>query len=168
MESILSSSTPDRYQARRHLKLTDKTPIPLKYHNVLSLHLAGKPVGNLDVPGSICQLTGYKPPTIYKILKDDRVCQIRQQLLEHTQTEFEALYPVVVNSLRKDLLSEQPDRENRARDQWLRAAGKYANDKGNTTLNVTAEDVVFQILQQGQGGPEGSPRHDSITMIEKE
>lgn len=168
MESILSSSTPDRYQVRRHLKLTDKTPIPLKYHKVLALHLAGKTVGNLDVPGSICAETGYKPPTIYKILKDDRVCQIRQQLLEHTQTEFEALYPVVVNSLRKDLLSEQPDRENRARDQWLRAAGKYANDKGNTTLNVTAEDVVFQILQQGQGGPEGSPKYDSVQILEKE
>jgi hypothetical protein len=148
MDSILSSSTPDRYQARRHFKLTDKTPIPLRYHKVLAMHLAGKTVGNLDVVGSICQETGFKPPTIYKILKDPRVCQIRQQLLDHTQTEFEALYPLVVNSIRKDLLSEQPDRENRARDQWLHASGKYSSDKSNVTMNVTAEDVVFQILNQ--------------------
>lgn len=142
MDSILGSSTPDRYQARRHLKLTDKTPIPLRYHKVLSLHLAGKRVQD------ICEETGYKSPTVYKILADERVCQIRQQLLEHTQTEFEALYPAVVHSLRKDLLSEQPDRENRARDQWLRASGKYQSEKTTQNINVTAEDVVFQILNQ--------------------
>jgi hypothetical protein len=141
MESVLTSSTPDRYQARRHLKLTDRTPIPLRYHNVLALHLAGKSVA------MICEETGYKSPTVYKILQDERVVQIRQQLLDHVQTEFEALYPAVVNSLRKDLLSEQPERENRARDQWLRASGKYQNNTTNIT-NVTAEDVVFQILNQ--------------------
>lgn len=143
MDSVFTSGTPDRYQARRHLKLTDKTPIPLKYHNVLALHLAGKTVQ------TICDETGYKSPTVYKILKDPRVCQVRQQLLEHTQTEFEALYPLVVDSIRKDLLSAQPERENRARDQWLRASGKYQADHTTQNINVTAEDVVFQILQQG-------------------
>jgi hypothetical protein len=79
---------------------------------------------------------------------------VRQQLLEHTQTEFEALYPKVVDSLRKDLLSEQPDRENRARDQWLRAAGKYSQDHTTPQINVTAEDVVFQILNQKAEDPQ--------------
>lgn len=141
MESILTSAVPDRYNARRHLKLSDNTPIPLRYHNVLALHLAGKSVA------MICEETGYKPPTVYRILQDQRVTQIRQQLLDHTQKEFEALYPVVVESIRKDLLSNQPDRENRARDQWLRASGKYQNNTTNIT-NVTAEDVVLQILNQ--------------------
>lgn len=140
MESILTSKTPDRYQGARHLKLTDNTPVPLKYHKVLGLHLAGKTVK------TICEETGYKESTIYSILKDERVCQIRQQLLNHTQTEFEALYPLVVDSIRKDLLSQQPERENRARDQWLRASGKYQADHTTQNITVTAEDVVFQIL----------------------
>jgi hypothetical protein len=148
MESILTSATPDRYQGRRHLKLTDKNPIPHKYFNVLSLHLAGKTVQ------MICDETGYKSPTVYKILADDRVVQIRQQLLNHTQAEFEALYPLVVESIRKDLMSAQPERENRARDQWLRASGKYGSDKTTQNINVTAEDVVFQILN-GQPQQEG-------------
>lgn len=145
MQSVLTSSTPDHYQARRHLKLTDRNPIPLRYSKVLALHLAGKPVIG---EGGICEETGYAPATVYRILSDDRVVQIRQQLLAHTQTEFEALYPAVVASLRKDILSGQPDRENRARDQWLRAAGKYSQDNKPSQINVTAEDVVFQILNQ--------------------
>jgi len=150
MDSVLTSATPDRYNTKRHLKLSDNNPIPHKYFNVLSLHLAGKTVK------TICEETGYKPPTVYRILQDERVVQVRQQLLNHTQTEFEALYPLVVDSIRKDLLSEQPDRENRARDQWLRAAGKYGSDKTTQNINVTAEDVVFQILNQPAGqGQEG-------------
>jgi hypothetical protein len=152
MESVLTSRTPDRYQGARHLKLTDRTPIPLKYHKVLAMHLAGKPVGSKDVEGSICQETGYAPATVYKILADERVVQIRQQLLNHTQTEFEALYPAVVNSLRKDLLSGQPDRENRARDQWLHAAGKYQSGSQSTNVTLTAEDIVVQILNQPVAG----------------
>lgn len=146
MDSILVSSTPDRYNARRHLKLNDKTPIPLKYHKVLSLHLSGKPVH------VICEETGYKESTVYSILKDERVTQIRQQLLNHTQIEFEALYGRVVDTLRDDLFSEQPDRQQKARDQWFRASGKYSKDTGEgTTINLTAEDVVFQILNQKGG-----------------
>lgn len=144
MDSILTSGTPDRYQGRRHLKLTDRNPIPHKYFNVLSLHLAGKTVK------TICEETGYKTPTVYKILADERVVQIRQQLLEHTQVEFEALYPLVVDSIRKDLMSQQPDRENRARDQWLRASGKYTSEKTTQNITVTAEDVVLQILNQAK------------------
>jgi len=127
----------------------------LKYHNVLALHLAGKTVGDVGVEGSICHATGYKPSTVYKILSDPRVCQVRQQLLEHTQREFEALYPLVVDSIRKDLLSAQPDRENRARDQWLHASGKYQAEKTSQNINVTAEDVVFQILNGNPTPQEG-------------
>lgn len=147
MDSVFVSKTPDRYQGARHLKLTDRTPIPLRYHKVLSMHLAGKPVGAKNVEGSICAETGYSPATCYKILSDERVVQIRQQLLNHTQVEFEALYPAVVDSLRKDILSGQPEREHRGRDHWLRASGKFQTNTTNVT-NVTAEDVVFQILNQ--------------------
>jgi hypothetical protein len=142
MQSILTSQTPDRYNQRRHLKLTDNTPIPLKYHNVLALHLAGKKVQEIS------EMTGYKLPTIYKILKDERVCQIRQQLLAVTQTEFEALYGRVVDTLRGDLFSGTPEREHKAREQWLRASGKYKSESDKQVINVTAEDVVFQILNQ--------------------
>lgn len=145
MDSILLSKTPDTYQGRRHLKRTDYTPIPLRWHAVLALHLSGKTVKEIE------EETGYKESTIYSILADKRVVEIRQQLLDKTQEEFEALYPLVVDSIRRDLRSGQPDRENRARDQWLRANGKYSSSeapKGGNTINLTAEDVVFQILNQ--------------------
>lgn len=144
MESILTSRTPDRYQGRRHLKLTDKTPIPLRYHKVLALHLAGKPVKE------ICELVSYKESTIYAILQDPRVCQIRQQLLNHTQVEFEALYGRVVDTLRGDLFSGVPEREHKARDQWFRASGKYTPEKSAGDINITAEDIVFNILNQNK------------------
>lgn len=147
MESILVSKTPDKFNGRRHLKCSDYTPIPLRWHKVLSLHLAGKRVKEIE------EETGYKESTIYSILADKRVVDMRQQLLDKTQQEFEALYPLVVDSIRKDLQSNQPDRENRARDQWLRANGKYASSEKNgsgPTINLTAEDVVFQILNQNK------------------
>jgi hypothetical protein len=153
MESILTSSTPDRYQARRHLKLTDKTPIPLKYHKVLALHLSGMKVTGAEGEKTICSETGYKPPSIYKILKDDRVVEIRQQLMSVTQSEFEALYGKVVDTLRGDLFSGTPEREHKAREQWLRASGKYKSESDKQVINVTAEDVVFQILNAPKEGP---------------
>jgi hypothetical protein len=143
MESVLTSQTSDRYNGRRHLKLTDKTPIPLKYHKVLALHLSGKKV--VDIAAE----TGYKLPSIYAILKDPRVVEIRQQLMNVTQTEFEALYGRVVDTLRGDLFSGMPEREHKAREQWLRASGKYKSESDKQVINVTAEDVVFQILNQG-------------------
>ena len=142
MESILTSKTPDRYQGRRHLKCTDKTPIPLRYHKVLALHLAGKTVKD------ICLETNYKESTIYNILSDSRVAHIRQQLLNHTQTEFEALYGKVVETLRGDLFSGQPEREHKAREQWFKASGKYTPDKTTGDITITAEDIVFNILNQ--------------------
>lgn len=155
MDSILLSKTPDRYQGRRHFKLTDHRPIPHRYYQVLALHLAGKPCRE------ICSLTGYKDSTIYAILADPRVIQIRQNLLEKTQEEFEALFPRVVDTLREDLFSGDPDREHKSREQWFKASGKFKGEEkgGQTNFNLTAEDIVIQILNQGkeQGDNASSP-----------
>ena len=150
MESILQSATPDHYNARRHLKCSDHRPIPPKYHKVLSLHLAGRRVQE------ICSETGYKDSTVYAILADQRVVQIRQQLLKSVEQEFEALYPRVVETLRDDLTSGISDQQAKARDQWFRASGKYKESGDKSIINVTAEDVVFQILNQGPGGQDAS------------
>ena len=128
----------------RHMKRNDYEPIPPRYMAVLSHHLAGASARQIS------ELTGYKLPTIYKILSDSRVVQIRQQLLKHTQEEFEALYPKVVQVLREELDSGDHSIRLKASDQWLHASGRYKSDAAaGTTVNLTAEDVVFNILQQG-------------------
>ena len=146
MESCLTSSptSGDRYLQRRHLKRNDFEPIPSKYMAVLSHHLAGRTVVQIS------ELTGYKTPSIYKILSDKRVTQIRQQLLNHTQQEFEALYPKVVEVLRISLDSSDSSVKLKATDQWLHASGKYKGES-TTQVNITAEDVVFNILNQKVG-----------------
>ncbi len=149
MDSILVSKTPDRYQGRRHLKLTDHRPIPPKYYKVLALHLAGKSCKD------ICTQTGYKDSTVYGILADERVVQIRQQLLKETEKEFEALYPKAVDNLRLSMNSEDPQTYLKGTDMYLRASGKYSGEVQKQTINVTAEDVVFQILNQNQSQQEG-------------
>jgi hypothetical protein len=131
-----------RSSFKHRLKRNDYEPIPSRYMAVLSHHLAGRSARQ------IVELTGYKLPTIYKILSDQRVTQIRQQLLAHTQAEFEALYPKVVEVIRTSLDSNDASVKLKASDQWLHASGKYKGDT-TTQINVTAEDVVFQILNQG-------------------
>lgn len=143
MDALTVSSTA---HFNRHLKRNDYEPIPPRYMKVLSMHLAGKPVR------LICDETGYKSPTVYKILSDKRVVQMRQQILKHTQEEFEALYPKVVDNIRAALDHTDPDVNLKGSDMWLRANGKYKTDSTPTQLNVTAEDVVFNILNQSPQG----------------
>lgn len=142
MDALTVSGTPDAYQGRRHLKRNDYEPIPSRYMAVLSHHLSGRTVAQIS------ELTGYKTPTIYKILSDKRVSQMRQMLLNHTQLEFEALYPKVVDALREALDSSDTSMKLKASDQWLHASGKYKGDGAGTQVNITAEDVVFNILNQ--------------------
>lgn len=147
MEALTSSSTPSLYQQRRRLKKNDFEPIPSKYFAVLSHHLSGKTVRQIS------DLTGYKLPSIYKILSDERVVQVRQQLMKVTESEFEALYAKAVQAIRAGLDDCDLDVALRAADMWFKAHGKYKSTQ--TVQNITAEDVVIQILNQArsESGP---------------
>jgi hypothetical protein len=151
---LLVSHTPDRFQARRRLKRNDFEPIPPRYMAVVSHHLAGRSARE------VAELTGYKLPTIYKILSDQRVTQLRQQVLKATQDEFEALFPKAVENIRTFMSAPEVDTQVKGTDMWLRANGKYRDSGVASQVNITAEDIVFNILNQApqEDGREASPR----------
>lgn len=126
---------------RRHLTKKETVPVSHKYQYVLALHLAGKTVKEIEA------LTKYRPSTIYKILKLPNVEALRQQLLDHTSKEFEALYDKTVDAIRCGLDSMDPKIRLEAADKWLKAHGKYGKSEG-TQVNITAEDIVMNILNQ--------------------
>jgi len=138
MSSVLMSRSPDRYQARRSLKRSDHNPIDPKYFYIMSLRMAGTPVTEIS------ELTGLSTPRIYGILNDERCVQIRQQILSNTQDEFENLFAKVVQAVREGLDNGDVGTKLEASKIWLKAHGKYTKEE--TSLNVTAEDVVIQIL----------------------
>ena len=141
MESLLQSSTPDRYQVRRHVTRKETDPVSHRHQFVLALHLSGLKVNEIE------KITKYRPATIYHILGEPNVIALRQQLLNHTAKEFEALFPKVVDGIRACLDSGDPKTVLEASDKWLKAHGKYAKSE-STTVNITAEDIVMNILNQ--------------------
>lgn len=143
MESVLTTRTADRYAVRRHVTRKETDPVSHRHQYVLALHLSGKKVPEIS------QLTGYKPVTIWTILKAKNVEYMRQQLLNQTSREFEALYEKVVDTIRDGLGSPDLKIALEAADKWLKAHGKYGKSEGGTTVNITAEDIVMNILNQG-------------------
>ena len=117
-----------------------KKGISHRYYNVLALHLAGKS------RGEISELTGYAEATISQILAKKEVIQVRQQLLNATQQEFEALFEEVVKVVKEKLKSPNEGIQMQAVNTWLKAHGKLL--PSNQQINISAEDVVFQILNQ--------------------
>jgi hypothetical protein len=93
----------------------------------------------------IAELSGYAPLTIYRILADERVNVIRQQMLEGVQQEFEALYSQVVDILRKKLNSMDETIQMQAVNSFFREKERLQGKKGGEGL--TAEDIVKHILQ---------------------
>lgn len=130
------------YRFHRPTKKNDYLPVPLRWYNVLALHLAGKKLNEIKTE------TGYSAPMIYRILNHKTIQAVRQQLLDHTQQEFEALFSRVVENIREQLNSKDDQVRLAAQQQWLKANGKFAPKQAGQTISVTAEDVVFQILNQ--------------------
>jgi len=140
-----SESSSPTYDQHRPAKRHDYVPIPHRWYNVLAYHLAGKKAIEIK------QLTGYSIPMIHKILNHKLVLQVRQQLLDATQQEFEALFDQIVDNIRTQLSSDDPNVKLAAQQQWLKANGKFAGVKGTIINNITAEQVVQQILEGGNG-----------------
>lgn len=119
-------------------------PVPLRWKVILDYHLAGKKIKEIAL------LTGYTINSIYRILNHPNVQYVRQQLLNSTQQEFEALFARIVDSVRDDFDSLDPERISDARKDWIKAHGKIFNpDLGKQVINnnITAEDVVLNLLQ---------------------
>lgn len=116
-------------------------PIPQRWIVVVQLHLAGKKVKE------IAEFTGYTENSVYRILATEEVNAIRQQILDTTQKEFEALFPKVVEAIGEGIQDQDPKVRAIYTGQWLRANGKFSDSRNSTVINnITAEDVVTNIL----------------------
>jgi len=146
--SLMLSPGADRYQGQRNIKRGEgDSEVPLRHRYVLELHLAGK------TSKEIQQLTHYAYSTIYKILASDDIVTLRQQLMTYYDSTFELLFPDVIKAVREGLEATEMKDRLQAAKLWLKAHGRVAapkEDKGDT-YNITAEDVVFQILSMSEG-----------------
>lgn len=119
--------------------------VSLKWRRVLDLHFAGK------TREEIMELTGYSYTRISQILNEPRIVELRQQVMKFYDQDFEALYPRVVDSIRKGLVSEEAGVQTDARRDWLKAHGKFTPEvKVGSSVNVSAEKIIFQILNQAK------------------
>jgi len=127
------------------------SPVPLRWMNVLHLHLRGKK------DKEIAEEMGYTPNSIYRILHHPNIQYVRQQLLAATNQEFEALLSKVTDTLREEMDNADSKIRLDAIGQWAKLYGKVTgkDDGQKQTFNVTAEDVVFQILN-GDVEPSGT------------
>jgi len=115
--------------------------IPQRWVVVVQLHLTGKKINE------IAQVTGYTENSVYRILNHEDVNALRQQILNTTQKEFEALFPKVVEAIGTGLDDEDPKVRAIYTSQWLKANGKFSDNRTIINNNIiTAEDVVQNIL----------------------
>lgn len=148
----MSTLLQDQGQWRRpQIVGSEREPVPPRYWNVLALHMAGRGVREIQ------ELTGYADSTIYGILKDERVIAVRQQLLKGLEDELEAMLGQAVGAIREAFTGvELPGDQKWATEQVFKLLGKYKDKaQGSTTINISAEDVALQILNQAkeaQGG----------------
>ncbi len=139
-QGIMQSHGGDHYARRRHLTRKDLHPIDPRWYLVLALFMTNTPVREIH------EITNYAEATIYSILSDNRVVQMRQQILHHIGGEFENLFPKVVKVINNGLENADPRIQLEAAEKWLKAHGKYRPSEGGG-VNITAENVVMQILQ---------------------
>lgn len=112
-----------------------------RHKYVLALHLAGKKVQEIH------EETGYSIPQIYHILSDPRVLRLRQEIMSILDKEFEAQYRKVVAAVDSGLDENQPATVKLAAAKlWGDYHKKFQKVEINQTLNVTAEDIVVQIM----------------------
>ncbi len=140
--TLLQSQRPDIiYQKHRPTKKQDYTPIPIKWYYVLALYLKGKS------PQEISELTGYASGYVYHIINNPSTQSVRQQLLDQTNQDLESLFGKVVENIRQQLDSKDPQIQLAAQTQFFKATGKYTPKQANKGSELTAEDVVSKLLQ---------------------
>ena len=148
-QSILTPIRQEGFNAKKR-KNSERTLTP-RYWYVLSLHLAGAKAEEIS------KLTGYSKLRISYILNSEAVIGVRQQLMKDLDKEFEAQYRKVIAAIDDSLSIEQPNTVKlQAAKLWGDYHKKFQKVEGNTQINITAEDIVFQIMN-GQYNPNNTP-----------
>jgi len=165
--TLLQAPTSDpTYQVNRRKRRNDIVPIPHKWFEVLSMHLAGKK------RDEILEETGYSIGTYYRIMQNPRVIAVRQQLLKMYQDDFEALFSKVINNLHKQLDSEDMKTAQTAQAQWLRTAKEHKIVSTRLKEEDSAEDLVANMLNiqvnVNAQGAEGSKTETINTINDEE
>lgn len=132
----------------------DTLKVRPKHRFVLELHLSGYPVKDkLNPDGSvkkvgICTLTGYSAQTVSNILNSKEVDELRQQINLTLDKEFQAQYGKVIQAVGDALDEGKPDSVRlQGAKLWGDFHKRFSKDlPGQQTINLTAEDVVFQIM----------------------
>ena len=152
-EESLLTNPGSEILAKPHKPQITRQSVRPRWRFVLELHLAGHAVER-SRPGkpSICELTGYTPASVYRILAREEVRELHQELVDGLDQEFKNLYPEVIEAVRDGLQPEaEPGVRLQAAKLWLKSHGKHQPAAGPTNqVNLTAEDVVIQILNQQQ------------------
>lgn len=147
-----------RYESRSN-KLR-KLPVSQRWMAVLSYHLAGKHIDEISA------LTGYTVGTIRVILANERVNELRQLLLQSTQQEFEALFGTITNKIREML--DNKDQCVDAINLWIKMHGRNgANKQAAPVNNFTAEDIVFNILNNNNNSNKGNPPQPPPSLVDR-
>lgn len=176
-EACLTQS-PFNKLATCRAKRAGALPVPLRWKQVLDLHLSGRR------PAEIMALTGYSPAMYYRILASPQVLALRQRMMEGFQKDFEALWPKVIDNIRDQLDDPDAKIQIAAQHQFFKATGRFAPPKSDEVEKTTASDVVKQLLAQQvnvtvniggqpQGGPpcgrsDGADSEDNIYDTEAE
>lgn len=142
-DSPLVSQFSDRYNQRR-ITIKDPLKLTLRHRYVVELHLCG------HTAESISEITNYSMGRVYEILHSDAAVHHKQEMMKAYDDEFQALYQKTISAVRSGLDALDPDTKLKAAQIWLKAHGKFES-KQQTVVNVTAEDVVLQLIQ-GQDG----------------
>ena len=143
MEFTTQDTLPLPMEAIAHVA---RKKVSLRWRRVLDLHFAGK------TREEIMDITGYSYIRISQILNEPRMVELRQQVMKYYDQDFEALYPRVVQSIREGLVDPEPGVQTDARRDWLKAHGKFqpAVKEGGGNVNMSAEKIIFQILNQAK------------------
>ena len=111
---------------------------------------------------TIAEQTGYTKYSIYRILDHPNVQSVRQQMMDYMQKEFEGLFEDTVQAVRTGLKDPDPKVRLQAATLWLKSHGKFQDIKITNQVNLTAEDVVLQILQGNK--VDLAPKDDAIAV----
>lgn len=102
-------------------------------------------------PPEVAELTGYSLSGVHRILNTDEAIAHKQQIFDLYDDTFKALYPKAIEAIKKGLESSDEKVKLSAAQVWLKAHGKFVPDNGNGDTNITAEQVVVQILNEARG-----------------
>lgn len=112
----------------------------LRWRQVVQLHLAGHKAEE------IAEITNYSQGAVYRILARPEAVELMQKTMDYYDLEFRSLYPEVISAVRRGLTD--PEKYLDAAKTWLKSHGRMNTPATQGQINVTAEDVVFNILNQ--------------------